>query len=97
MGLYEKESPLSKPAGNDLWWSQVASKQENMPKGTHWKDAELELMAHIIRTMIKDGEPMGRVTAHFKDVFGLGTTAFYARMKKMGTRWVLPIEFRQGE
>jgi len=79
--------------GNDLWWAQVESKQQEL--GTHYHDAELELFTVAVRKMAMDGMTMTMIREHFHEVFGIGMSAFYARLKKMGTRWVLPISMRK--
>ena len=84
---------MAKITGNTIWWGQVQEKQHTL--GVHYQEAELELFAQVIRLMVKDGMTMTQIREHFKNTFNIGMSAFYARMKKMGTRWVLPLELRK--
>lgn len=79
--------------GNELWWSQVLNKQAELK--LHYAEAEMEVFTTLIRTMVQDGLSMSAIKDHMKDVFEIGQSAFYTRLKRMGARWVLPIELRK--
>lgn len=79
--------------GNDLWWSQVSSYQQQHDCTVG--EAEAGLFTEIVRRMTTAGIGMTGIRDHFKDAFDIGKSAFYTRMKKMGVRWVLPVELRK--
>jgi len=84
---------MARQTGNQLWWSQVQSLHNEI--GGHYRDVELELFARLLRVMLNDQMTMEAIRNHFKTVFSIGYSAFYSRMKKMGVKWVLPIELRK--
>jgi hypothetical protein len=77
-------------AGNNAWWDQVRNLHEGMPPGTHFKTAELEVFRILYTRMIGDGMTQGAIREHFKEVFNLGYSAFYGRLRKVGCQYVIP-------
>lgn len=72
--------------GNSFWWSQVADVQETMPPGTYYKEAELEAFRKLYTRMRDEGMLQTDIIQHFKETFGIGMTAFYGRLRKVG-KW----------
>jgi hypothetical protein len=73
--------------GNDLWWSQIQSMQED--QGGHCKELEIQLFAKLYLKMMKDGLPQSKIREHFRETFGIKYSAFYARLRKVGMFHVL--------
>ena len=75
--------------GNDLWWSQVSAIHETMPKGTHFKEAEIELFYRLYSRMREDGMNQEQIRSHFVTTFNIRYGAFYTRLRKVWCRHVL--------
>ena len=77
-------------AGNDAWWEQVREIHSEMPTGTHYKDAEIEVFYRLYRNMTKNGLSQSEIHNHFKEYFNIGRSAFYSRLRKVECHYVIP-------
>lgn len=76
-------------AGNDTWWEQVREIHSEMPAGTHYKEAELEVFYRLYRNMTKNEMTQGAIREHFAQYFGIKHSAFYTRLRKMECNHVI--------
>ena len=72
-------------SGNDLWWDQVRDLQEEI--GGHYKEVEVEVFKRIYERM--RGMKQEEILKHFKETFNIGQSAFYARLRKVGQKYVI--------
>lgn len=75
--------------GNNLWRSQVNDIQQEMLPKPHFKEAELEVFYRLYSRMKNNGMSQGDIRKHFKETFGIGMTAFYTRLRKLGIKYML--------
>ena len=78
---------MTKP-GNNLWWSQVQDLHHAEGGTRHYKETEIEVFYRLYKVMKEDGMKQAEIQQHFKEVFGIGYSAFYSRLRKMGVKYV---------
>lgn len=74
--------------GNELWWSQVQDLHDKEGQGKHYKETELEVFYRLYRIMKDDNMTQGQIRDHFETTFGIGYSAFYTRLRKVGRKYV---------